>query len=171
MNFVTAPVIYALLAISALLGLATGVQTLRLSHEHAAHLQTKVDHAAVLQDLATKTAEVAAAVRQREQTYAQGSLTAQAKWKEQTDAALNEKNALVADLRHRLQQLQPWWDPAVSTACPGGAADFGLGADETSDLRFESAGRIVESADRADADIAWLQATLIDTRKACGVNP
>ena len=76
MNFLTAPVLYALAGLCLLLGVTTGVQTLRLSHERTEHAETKAIHAAVLQDLATKTQLAAEAARALEHKAAQDLVAA-----------------------------------------------------------------------------------------------
>jgi len=167
LNFLTTPVLYGLLALSALLGIATGVQTLRLSSEKAAHSATKADNAAAWTrqaDLATKAEQAA---RRAEEANAAAALVA----KDQLTAAITEGNAraksLTADLVSERRKLRDFWQ---GNACPmpEDSAAIGGGQDAAT-LRAESAGRIIGSGADADARINYLIARYTAAEKLCGM--
>lgn len=181
-RFLTAPVVYGLLALVLLLGSAAGVQTLRLAraeaataHEQAAHSATKAQHAESARELAEMTAAVARSVRALEATYSAESAAAADKFQREKANAIAKKDRVIADLHAGALQLQPWWecetagiagdlaDPAI-TATPSG--DVGR-----AELRAASLAEGVQDGAVADSWIRWLQAELIATRKAVGASP
>lgn len=169
-RFLTAPIMYALLALLLAASACAGIQTLRLATETTAHQKTKTKTAETLQHLAELTAQVQRDVRAREQGYARAAAKNQADWNKEQADAIAAKNVLIADLRARVARLQPWWEATGTATCPGGAAAAGPGADEAAELRYQGAADLIGNADAADADLRWFQSTLIETRKACAID-
>jgi hypothetical protein len=178
-RFLTLPVMYVLLALVAVLGVATTVQTVRLSDAKAetadavaAHATTRADHAEVLRDLADRTAAVAAQVRKREGEYLAASAAADETYRKEKARALSEKDRVIAGLRSGIVQLRDEWQ---ALACaPGDSADPAAAAAtdryaELARLREEGAGAFVQDGIEADSWITWLQVELIATRTVCGV--
>lgn len=158
MNFLTAPVLYALLGVAGIAGVTAGVQTVRLANEQAAHADTKRQAAETLAHLADLTAKAATAVRARE-TEVRGLLDASNEYREQGIAhAVESQQKLVADLRDGTRRLQQQWAGCRTAAAVPGDAGAEPGADGGADLRAESAGRIARAGDDADVQVRGLQA-------------
>jgi hypothetical protein len=173
MNLITGPVVYALAALCLLLGIATGVQSVHLAREQAAHASTRAKNAQVLQGLAESTAAVARKAQQSAQAFAIAHSANEQAYQKGIDDGKAAHSALVAGLLDRSIRLQQHWEATAATATLAGevAAAAG-GPDEGAKLRAESAGRIIGNADQCDNDIRWFQAELIATRalaESCGV--
>ena len=128
-------------------------------------------HAAVLDDLAAKTARAA---RLAEEASKAAAIERQANDKRFDDAKRQADQAgrdLAAALRSGAQRLQPWWGANCPGAAAGDAASVAGGQDGDARLRSEGAASLIAAADHADRWIGWLQAELTSTRNACGVNP
>lgn len=170
MNFIKGPVVYGLLALSALLGITAGVQTLRLSSEKAAHATTKADNAAAWTtqaNLATRASELA---RTAETANAAATLAA----KDQlTEALTNGKaraDSLAADLRTAKRQLRDFWT-TPSPGSGGGSEDSATLANrqEAEQLRSEATASIIGIGAEADAREAYLIQRYEAAEKTCGV--
>ena len=133
--------------------------------EVAAHKATKAEHARVLDDLAQKTAAVAAKAKAASAGLAADRKTNDARY----DKAVSDAKRARADLRAALQrgdiQLQPWWafDPAGALTGDSGAAAGGQ--DGFAELRAESLLQGVQDGYDADAWIGWLQSEIVSTRQ------
>ena len=158
MNFLTAPVLYALLAAAGIAGIAAGVQTVRLSNERADHAETKRQTAETLARLAELTAKAATAVRARE-TEVRDLLDASNAFREQGIAdAVESQQVLVADLRAGNRRLRQQWAGCPAADAVPGDSGTESGADGGAELRAESAGRIARAGDDADIQVRGLQA-------------
>lgn len=139
--------------------------------EVTAHAETKAGHAATLRGLAEKTAEAAAKAR--------AASNAANAAREANDVRFNHAMAQAEaerlDLRNRLrrgaERLRPEWSCAATGPAAGGTGPAASRQDAGADLRQAGAADLIAAADHADGWIVWLQAELISTRKACGVQP
>ena len=155
-NFLTAPVLWGLLALSALLGITAGVQTIRLSSEKAAHATTKTNNAddwAKQANLATRASELA---RAAETANAAATLAA----KDQLTEALSDGKAradsLAADLRAERRKLRQLWTQG-SGSCPMSEDSAALArGPDTAQLREEAISRVLGIAAEADARETYL---------------
>lgn len=169
-RFLTAPILYALLALVLLASTAAGVQSYRLQAERAAHAGTRQSHAEVLRGLAEATAQVALAVREREREFAATASANDTRYHQEKADALAAKDRVIDDLRRGALQLRDWWQ-AGPVSCPGDAA---VAADSGGDagageLRAAGAGDLVQVGADADAARRWYITELIATRAACGI--
>lgn len=169
-RFLTLPILYALLAALMVAAGFAALQTLRLANETSAHLQTKVDHAKVLANLAELTARALAEVRARESQYRRDSESARRHFEQEKRDALDKKNRVIADLRSGALRLQSWWEcPALPAAGDAAAGAAVPGADRSADLRNAGVGDLLRIGANADTLIRFHQLELLATRKACGV--
>lgn len=134
--------------------------------EVAAHKATRQGHAAVLADLAAKTKAVAVAVKAANAQYKTDRAANDATHDEELARAKSNRSATTRALRTGAVQLQDHWTGYQPFGAPGAAFTAAGGQDGYADLRFQSAGRIAEAGDEADAWIGWLQRELIATRTA-----
>lgn len=159
-------------AVLAILWVAVVTPRLQLRDERAAHAETKSGHAAVLQDLAEKTAAVAIKVREREAQFALAASDSDATHAQEKADALAAKDRIIAGLRAGNLELRQWWQDRPVSCAADAAAEADPGADaERAELRAASAGRAIAAGAEADAWIGWLQRELTATRTACGVTP
>lgn len=158
MKFLTAPVMYGLLAALIAALLFAGIQSYRLNSERTAHAVTKAGHAEVLRKLAEATAKAANAARRREAEV--NAILAESENIRQEDVAnaIENEKRIVADLRAGNLRLREQWAGCQSRATvPGDAGPIG-GVDAGAELRREAAGRVVRVGDDADAHVTGLQA-------------
>lgn len=157
MNWISAPVIYCLLALSALLGITATVQTVRLSSEKAAHADARADNADAWTkqaNLATRASELA---RAAETANAAAILAA----KDQlTEALTNGKaraDSLAADLRAAKRQLHDFWTIPSPGSCGVGEDSATLASrQEAEELRSEAIAEIAQIGAEADARETYL---------------
>lgn len=156
MNWISAPVIYCLLALSALLGITATVQTVRLSSEKAAHATTKADNADAWTkqaNLATKASELA---RRAEEANAAASLAAKDQLNEALTNGKTRADKLAADLLAERHKLRAFWSQGSGNCpMPGDSATLSAGQD-AAQLRSEAIGRIYGIGAEADAREAYL---------------
>lgn len=141
----------ALAVACALLAIATGVQSVRLSAaktEHALHLKADAEAAEAAQR-AARAAERATVLRHNE---------ALAQLEKERDDALAKADAVAADVRAGTLRLRDHW------ACPArnvpGAAPAAPGRDEGAELRAADSGRLVQIGAEADAALRACQAVI-----------
>lgn len=159
-RFLTAPIMYALLAAVVAAGLFAGWQTIRLGNERTAHAETKLGHASTLANLAELARKAAEEAREREQEHARTMARIGATHQQELTRVQTEHDRLVGDLRTGLVRLQNRW--AGCPAAPGvsGAGAGGLNADAAARDRQESAARIIAAADACDAQVRGLQSII-----------
>ena len=133
--------------------------------EVAAHEATKAEHSRVLDDLAAKTAAVAAKAKAASAGLAADRKTNDARY----DKAVSDAKRARADLRAALQhgdiQLQPWWSFDPTGAITGDLGAAAGGQDGFAELRAESLLQGVQDGYDADAWIGWLQSEIASTRQ------
>ena len=142
----------------------------RLADEQVAHRATKQRHDAVLADLADKTAAVAKLAKQASATAKAERETNNKRFDDAKRDADKAHHDLARALRDGTERLQPWWNCSARPT-EGDAASVAGGQDAAADLREAGAADLIAAADHADRWIEWLQAEVISTRKACGVEP
>jgi membrane protein involved in colicin uptake len=148
---------YALLALAALLGITAGVQTVRLSHEQAAHATTKAKNAEAWITQANLATKAEQAARRAEEANAAATLAA----KDQlTEALTNGKaraDSLTADLLSAKRQLRDFWT-TPSPGSGGGAEDSATLASrqEAAQLRAQAIGAVLNIGAEADARETYL---------------
>lgn len=140
-RFLTAPIMYALLAIIAGLGIFAGLQTFRLSAEKLSHQTDLTKNANVLRDLAQLTAKAAEDYRALEHDGETATNTARGEvLKELTDE--KAKNALLAaDVAAGKRRMREFWS---SQSCPTAAVPNPDAADGAGASRAELQGAAVE---------------------------
>ena len=114
-KFLTAPIMYGLLAIIAALGIFATVQSFRLVGERAEHQTTKAGHAKVLQNLAELTAKAESEYRALEQSGEQATTAARTARDEELSNAKTKNAALVADVALGKRRLR---DALTGQSCP-----------------------------------------------------
>jgi hypothetical protein len=154
-----------------------GAQTARLHlSENAtqraqdAHQKTKVENAAVLQQIAALTAKAQAEVRLREIQYSKDSAESRTQAIQEFRDALNIQDRTIADLRAGNLRLRKQWTCDSGPAGNGPAAGaLGPADDAAADLREADSGSLVRIGANADTLVRWLQREVLATRKACAV--
>ncbi len=140
-KFLTAPIMYFLLAVIAALGIATVTQTLRLSAERVSHQKDLTKNANVLRDLAQLTAKAAEDYRALEHdgeaatNQARGEVLKELNDEKAKNVALG---AAIADGKRRLREL---W---TGQSCPTAAVPNPDAADRAGASRAELQGAAVE---------------------------
>lgn len=156
MNWISAPVIYCLLALSALLGITAGVQTIRLSSEKAAHATTKADNA----DAWTKQANLATRASELAREAEQANIVAALASKDQLDKAIEDGNQRAKTLADRVrsgeQRLRDYWSQSPATCgLPNPDAADPIG-ESRADLQAGSLERIDRTLSAAEARVTFL---------------
>lgn len=159
-RFLTAPIMYALLAALVATGGFAAWQTYQLATERSAHKTTKLEHAQVLSDLAEATRKALIEARAREREHTETMARIGATHQEELTRVQTEYDGLVRDLRAGVVRLQDRWAgcPAASGVPAAGAS--GPGADAGADDRAASAARIVRAAAECDAQVRGLQSII-----------
>lgn len=153
MNFLTAPVLYALLAVSIGLGVTAGVQTVRLSSERTAHAETKADHAKVMQDIADKTAEAARLAALARDTYNDRVTAEQVKHAKEIDHAFERGRKHAAGIQSGAVSVRTVWrDRECPKAAPGSGSEPVAGLAAVDPGRAEAIGEILGLGGSFDAD-------------------
>ncbi len=148
-RWVVALVLVALLLFA---GHRWGASTWKDKHADAVAKQERL--AAVIGELADKTAEVARRAKAASGAVRKSRAAIDKQHREELDDAKRREDSLRADLRAGSRRLQPWWDCGP----PGpGAGDVAADAGEAdAGRRADSAARIVGAAERDAAVIGWL---------------
>lgn len=145
----------------------------RLADEKAAHKATKARHVAVLADLADKTAKAARLAKQASDTAKAERKANDKRFDDAKQDADRARRDLAAALRAGTQRLRPEWNCPARSA-ESDASRVAGGQDAETELRRAREDAVLDDIadhDRADRWIGWLQAELISTRKACGIEP
>jgi hypothetical protein len=140
-------------ALAALLLTATGVQTARLHYAEG-----RLTH--WVAEAAKQSAAAQMAARKAEQDKAQALAEVANQYEQDKAHAKAAADRTIADLRAGNLRLQDRWAGCVPGATPGAGQP-----DAAADDRAASAGRIVQAADDADAQIRGLQEALKADRK------
>lgn len=165
-RFLTAPIMYALLAALVATGGFAAWQTYQLSQERSAHKTTKLDHAEVLSKLAELSRKALEEARARERQHSETMARIGATHQQELTRVQEEYDRLVGDLRTGLVRLQNRWAGCpAATGVPGTGAS-GSGADAGARDREASAGRIVRAAAECDAQVRGLQSIIRADREA-----
>ena len=167
MNFLTAPFLYGLLALAAALGLAAGVQTVRLSSERAAHAGTKLGHAQTLQEIAELTAVAAAAARAREAQHTKDLTAARLTQLEDLTSAQTRIDALAADLAAERRKLRDYWTQNRPAAAVPGADPADSRGESDAELRAAGLGRVLGTVAACQAQVKFLLARNEAAEKLC----
>lgn len=138
--------------------------TAKLEAERAAHK-------AVLDNLAAKTARAARLAEEASKAIAVSQAETNETHEQGLTDAYQRGKAAGAAVRAGDLRLQDWWACHSSGPAEGDAAGPAAADDGAGELRAAGAGDLVQVAAEADADRTWYIRTLIDTRKACGVEP
>lgn len=154
MNFLTTPVMYGLAGLALALGLAAGIQTVRLNNAKAAH-------ATVMADIAKASAVAADKARQLEQRHVAIMGAVAQQHQQDLQHAQDTYGRTVNDLRDGAIRLQDRWAGCPSLS--GSGTSTGK-PDGQADDRAEGAGRIVQAAAECDAQVRGLQAVVIGDR-------
>lgn len=164
-RFLTAPIMYALLALLALSAGFGVVQTVRLAGEKEDHADARTKHAQVLADIATKTQAAAAAAIAARDAYNTSSAAASiARAKGESDA-YQRGMAVTAGINAGTVRVQDLWRVCgASGATAGDAADLAGGHSAEDQRRAAAIGRILGKGGKFDAQYERTYAELISTR-------
>ena len=156
-RFLTVPIMYALLAVIAALGIFAGLQTFRLSAEKLSHQTDLTAHARVLRDIATLTAQAAEDYRALEKFGEAATNTARTARQKEIDDGKLENARLAAAVASGERRLRTFWSgggcPTVEGANPDAADRAGEGQ---ALLQSQSIERIAGTLDEADSRIRFL---------------
>ena len=156
-KFLTAPIMYGLLAIIAALGIFATVQTLRLSDEKAEHQTALAGHAKVLQNLAELTAKAESEYRALEKSGEEATTAARSARDEELSDALTKNAALAADVAAGKRRLREVWAgqsrPAPGMPNPDAADRAGV---SNAELQGAAVERIAGIGDSCDARVRFL---------------
>lgn len=140
-KFLTAPIMYGLLAIIAALGIFATVQSFRLSTEKAEHQTALAGHAKVLQNLAELTAKAESEYRALEKSGEQATADARSARDEELSDALTKNAALAADVAAGKRRLREAW---AGQSCPAPGMPNPDAADGSGTSRAELQGASIE---------------------------
>lgn len=140
------------------------------SSERAAHEADNADHARVIARFADAAKKAEQDAKAAEAQAVMERESADAKYNKATKAADDARRNLASALRAGTMRLQDKWACPVPIPAEGDAAGTAGGQDDAAGLRADSAARIIAAADRADAQVIWLQSEITSTRKVCGVS-
>lgn len=157
MNFLTAPVLYALLAFGLAGWGAAGLQTYRLAIQTTATARAELRLADATADAEKARADAQEAARQAEKEEATRLVKAAADYEKQMQEAADEYESVIAGLRSGQLRLRNHWQGCVATAELSATATAPAIADEAARLRREAASRIVRVGAECDAQVLGLQ--------------
>lgn len=159
-RFLTAPIMYALLAALVAAGGFGIWKTVQLANERSAHKTTKLEHAAGLANLAAATRKALVEARARERQHSETMARIGAAHQQELTRVQADHDRLVDDLRTGIVRLQQRWAGCPAAAGVPGTGASGPGADAGARDREASAGRIVRAAAECDAQVRGLQSII-----------
>jgi hypothetical protein len=152
MNVITGPVVYGLgIALAAAVAFS-GLQTVRLAREQAAHAQTKQQHATVLREIADKTAEAARLAGIARAAYDAQALEDLHQHSKDIEDAFKRGEAAAGSINAGAVRVRTVWrDRECPQAVPGQGAEPDDGTADVTPGRADAIGRVLGHAGTWDA--------------------